>query len=212
MILGGKMVSVFLTVLGQSIILLLAGRLLFGIDWGGVALVALLTLDTALVSAGLAVFLVSLMRTPTQAGAITSGVFVTLGLLGGNFVGSAPPGGFFSVVRRFTPNGWLLEGWTKISAAESGILLQLIVALLSEWSPFAPVLISGGRTRRASLDMAPCRRSPADCGQALLFSHLSAARGVQLSSASLRRPSSSTLPSHWSTWTQTAATTHCSDP
>jgi len=130
-ILGGKMVSVFLTVLGQSIILLLAGRLLFGIDWGGVAPVALLTLDTALVSAGLAVFLVSLMRTPTQAGAITSGVFVTLGLLGGNFVGSAPPGGFFSVVRRFTPNGWLLEGWDKAlrGAEVQDILLQLAVAL-----------------------------------------------------------------------------------
>ncbi|NLE74985.1 MAG: ABC transporter permease [Actinobacteria bacterium] len=130
-ILGGKMVSVFLTVLTQAIILLLAGGLLFGIDWGGVVPVALLTLNTALVSAGLAVFLVSLMKTPAQAGAITSGVFVTLALLGGNFVGSMPIGGLFSTIRRLTPNGWLLEGWDKVlrGAEAHDILLQLSVAM-----------------------------------------------------------------------------------
>ncbi len=130
-VLAGKMTSVFVTVLVQAIILLVAGGLIFGIDWGGVAPVAVLTLAGSLVSAGLAIFLTSLMKTPSQAGAITSGVYVTLGLLGGNFVGGLPPGGFFSTVRRFTPNGWLLEGWDTVlrGGGLDEIWLQVLVVL-----------------------------------------------------------------------------------
>lgn len=130
-VLAGKMASVFVTVLAQAVILIVAGRLLFGIDWGGLAPVAVLTLAGSAVSAGLAIFLTSLMKTPAQAGAITSGVFVTLGLLGGNFMGGLPPGGFFSTVRHFTPNGWLLEGWDKVlrGAGLPEIWLQVLVVL-----------------------------------------------------------------------------------
>lgn len=128
-VLAGKMVAVFVTVLAQAVILLLAGWLIFGIQWGALVPVVLLTLAGSSVSAGLAIFLMSLIRTSAQGGAITSGVFVILGLLGGNFVGGVPPGGFFSTVRRFTPNGWLLEGWDRVlrGAGVAEIWLQLLV-------------------------------------------------------------------------------------
>lgn len=140
-ILAGKYTSVFLTVLAQAILLLLAGWLIFRIHWGGLWPVALLTLDAAAVSAGIAVFLVSILRTPAQAGAISSGVFVTLALIGGNFVGTAQVGGFFGTVRRFTPNGWLLEAWdaTMRGAEAADIAVPLLVVL-----GFALVTFSAG--------------------------------------------------------------------
>ena len=88
-ILGGKFSSVFLTVTVQAVVLLVAGRVLFGIDWGRLDAVVLLTLVGAAVASGLALLVISVVRTPAQAGAIGAGVYLVLALLGGNFTGTA---------------------------------------------------------------------------------------------------------------------------
>ncbi len=113
-ILGGKYVAVYLIVLMQSIVLLLAGRLLYNAHWGAIGPVIALTLCGALVAASLGLLTVSFAKTPGQAGAVGSAIFVFLGLVGGNFVGTANVGGTFALVRRITPNGWLLEGWQHV--------------------------------------------------------------------------------------------------
>lgn len=130
-ILAGKFLSVLLTVLIQAVVLIIAGRLIFGIDWGGPAPVGALIVVGAAVAAGFAVCLMSLARTPGQAGAITSGVFLVMALVGGNFVGTADPGGIFGTVRLFTPNGWLLKGWdsTLRGGSIGDVLLPVVVAL-----------------------------------------------------------------------------------
>ena len=111
MIIGGKFVVVFVTVLVQAVVLLIAGRLIFGIDWGRLDAVILLTLVAAGVAGGLALLVISFAKTPAQAGAIGSGVYLVLALLGGNFTGTAQTSGTYAVVQKFTPNGWLIEGW-----------------------------------------------------------------------------------------------------
>jgi ABC-2 type transport system permease protein len=113
-ILGGKYVAVFLIVLMQSVILLLAGWLFYGAHWGAMGPVIALTLCGAFVAASLGLLTVSFAKTPGQAGAVSSAIFVFLGLAGGNFVGTAGVGGAFGIVRRITPNGWLLEGWEHV--------------------------------------------------------------------------------------------------
>jgi ABC-2 type transport system permease protein len=113
-ILGGKYIAVFFVVLLQSVILLLAGWLLLGARWGEIGPVIVLTLCGALVASSLGLVTVSFARTPAQAGAVSSAIFVFLGLMGGNFVGSTAIGGTFATVRRITPNGWLLEGWDHV--------------------------------------------------------------------------------------------------
>jgi ABC-2 type transport system permease protein len=130
-ILGGKFASVFVTVTLQAVILLVAGRLLFGIQWGSLDAVVLLTLVAAGVASGLALLVIALTRTPAQAGAIGAGVYLVLALAGGNFTGTAQAGGTFGVVQRFTPNGWLLQGWdTTMRGGGSGdIRWQLLVPL-----------------------------------------------------------------------------------
>ena len=110
-ILGGKFASVFVTVALQATILLVAGRLIFSIEWGRLDAVVLLTLVAAGVASGLALLVISLTRTPAQAGAIGAGVYLVLALLGGNFTGTAQGTGVYSVAQKLTPNGWLLRGW-----------------------------------------------------------------------------------------------------
>ncbi len=113
LILGGKFTSTFLTVLVQAIILVTAGRLFFSIHWGALSAVALLILVAAAVAASLGLLVISLVRTPAQAGAIGAGVYLVLALLGGNFTGTAQSGTTYATVQRFTPNGWLLIGWNS---------------------------------------------------------------------------------------------------
>lgn len=130
-ILGGKFASTFLTVLVQAVILVVAGRLFFGIDWGALDAVVLLILVAAAVAASLGLMVISVVRTPAQAGAIASGVYLVLALLGGNFTGAAQSGTTYATVQRFTPNGWLLIGWNETlrGGGVGDIVLPLLVPL-----------------------------------------------------------------------------------
>jgi ABC-2 type transport system permease protein len=138
-ILGGKYIAVYLIVLMQSIVLLLAGRLLFNAHWGAIGPVIALTLCGALVAASLGLLTVSFAKTPGQAGAISSAIFVFLALIGGNFVGTANVGGTFALVRRITPNGWLLEGWEHVlyGGSWSTVYIPLLAALAFALAFFA---------------------------------------------------------------------------
>jgi ABC-2 type transport system permease protein len=139
-ILGGKFGSAFLTVLVQAAVVLAAGRLLFGSSWGAPLGAVLLTVAGAAVASGLSLLLISFCRTLAQAGAIPSGVFLVLALLGGNFTGTAQQSGVFSVVQRLTPNGQLLRGWDV--SMRGGSLGSLAVPLIVSFA-FAAVFFGG---------------------------------------------------------------------
>jgi ABC-2 type transport system permease protein len=130
-ILGGKYIAVFLVVLIQSVILLLAGRFLLGAHWGELGPVIALTLAGALCAASLGLLTVSFAKTPAQAGAGSAAIFVFLGLISGNFVGSLDTAGTFAMVRRISPLGWLLEGWGKVlyGGSWASIALPVLVVL-----------------------------------------------------------------------------------
>ena len=130
-IIGGKFVAVFATITAQAIVLLIAGRLIFGIQWGRLDAVVLLTLAAAGVAGGLALLIIAFAKTPGQAGAIGSGIYLVLALLGGNFTGTAQSSGTFATVQKFTPNGWLIEGWdTTLRGGGAGdIRWQVLVPL-----------------------------------------------------------------------------------
>lgn len=143
-IFGGKFLSIFATVLVQSILLLLAGLLIFGAHWGGFPQVALLALDGAAVSAGLAVLLISIVKNRRQAGSISAGVFLVLALFGGNFTGSVSNSGFLGVMQRVVPNGWLMRGW--ITTMNGGGLRNVVVPLLAA-AAFAVCFFAAGTLR-----------------------------------------------------------------
>ncbi len=131
LILGGKFTSTFLTVFVQAVILVAAGRLFFSIQWGALSAVSLLILVAAAVAASLGLMVISLVRTPAQAGAIGAGVYLVLALLGGNFSGTAQSGTTYATMQRLTPNGWLLVGWnsTLRGGGVGDIMLPLLVPL-----------------------------------------------------------------------------------
>ena len=130
-ILAGKYIAVFAVVLLQTLILLAAGRLLFGSHWGAIGPVMALVIAGALVASSLGLLTVSFAKTPAQAGAGGAGIFVFLGLISGNFTGTASVGGAYAVVRHFSPLGWLLEGWNHVMFGGSwgSIALPVLVAL-----------------------------------------------------------------------------------
>ena len=112
-ILGGKFASTFLTVLAQAVIIVVAGRLFFGIDWGALDAVALLILVAAAVAASLGLLVISLVRTPAQAGAIGAGVYLVLALLGGNFTGTAQSGPRTPPCSGSRPTAGCWSGWNE---------------------------------------------------------------------------------------------------
>ncbi len=130
-VLGGKYISVFLVVLLQTVILLVAGRLLFGAHWGSIGPVIVLVLAGALVAASLGLLTVSYAKTPAQAGGGSAGIFVFLGLISGSFTGTASIGGAYDVVRHISPLGWLIDGWnhTMFGGSWGGIVVPVLAAL-----------------------------------------------------------------------------------
>lgn len=131
LILGGKFIAVFVVVLVQAIILILAGWLLFKADWGEPGPVTVLLICSALVAASLGLVTVSFAKTPGQAGAVSSAIFVFIGLVSGNFTGTIVTSGPFATIRRISPVGWLLEGWSKVlyGGSWASIAIPVLVAL-----------------------------------------------------------------------------------
>jgi ABC-2 type transport system permease protein len=110
-ILFGKFLAVFLTVMFQGIVLLIAGRLIYGIHWGEPATVTLALVGQMVASVGLAVLLVSFIKTSKQAGPIFGGALTGLGMLSGLFTTNIAMPDSFNAIGNFTPQGWVLKAW-----------------------------------------------------------------------------------------------------
>jgi ABC-2 type transport system permease protein len=111
LILAGKFLAVFLTVMLQGIVLLIAGRLIYGIRWGGPGAIVLALLGQMVASVGLAVLLVSFIKTSKQAGPIFGGALTGLGMLSGLFTTNIAMPESFNAIGNFTPQGWVLKAW-----------------------------------------------------------------------------------------------------
>ena len=67
-ILSGKFLAVLLMVILQGMVLMVAGSLLFGINWGEPGSVALALTGQVLAAVGLGVLLISFVKTSSQGG------------------------------------------------------------------------------------------------------------------------------------------------
>ena len=131
LILAGKYLGVFAVVLVQMVVLVLAGWLLLGADWGSPGPVIVLILSSCLVAASLGLVTVSFAKTQAQAGAVSSAIFVFLALISGNFTGGVTSSGVYGTVKKVSPLGWLMEGWgdSLYGGSWGGIALPVLVAL-----------------------------------------------------------------------------------
>ncbi|MGD8472657.1 MAG: ABC transporter permease [Anaerolineae bacterium] len=131
-ILGGKFLTVVLTLIVQVVVLLLASGLIFGIKWGQPLTVFLVTLGLIVVAAGFGVLLMSFVKNTRQTGPVMGGVLTLTGMLGGLFTSGVPniPEAF-DTVRLVMPQGWAMYGWELAlqGSGAGGVLLPVGVML-----------------------------------------------------------------------------------
>ena len=132
-ILMGKFLAVFITVLLQGIVLMIAGRFAFGVQWGKIASVALALTAQVIAAAGLGVLLISFVKSTKQGGPVLGGGLTFLGMLGGLFTANMPNAlpGAMNMIANFTPQGWVLKSWRMAldGAAAGSLLLPFLVTV-----------------------------------------------------------------------------------
>jgi ABC-2 type transport system permease protein len=133
-ILMGKFVAVFITVLLQGIVLMIAGRLAFGVQWGKPASIALALTAQVFAAVGLGVLLISFVKSTKQGGPVLGGGLTMLGMLGGLFTANIPGGmpKAFDAIGNFIPQGWVLKGWRMAldGSAAGDLLVPFIVSVV----------------------------------------------------------------------------------
>jgi ABC-2 type transport system permease protein len=131
-ILMGKFLAVFLTVLLQGIILLTLGALIFKIRWGNLPAVTLVLIGQMFASVGLAVLLVSFIKTSKQSGPIFGGGLTALGMISGLFTTNIDMPDSFNSIGNFTPQGWTLKAWRlSLAGQPAGELVLPFLVLLA---------------------------------------------------------------------------------
>ncbi|MGE5416364.1 MAG: ABC transporter permease [Acidobacteriota bacterium] len=111
----GKALSVFITVLMQLIILMVFSRACLGVDWGSDFLgLAVLTLATGLMVAGIGVLLASVVRKRLAGELFQSAVVQLLALLGGCFLPIYVMPRVMQDIAVCTPNGMALRGYLRL--------------------------------------------------------------------------------------------------
>ena len=136
-ILTGKLLSVFMTVSIQVIVLLNAAHLIFGIQWGATLPVALTAIGIILSASSFGVFINSFLKTTKQGGVLFGGVLTVTGMLGMISIfamGSPTAAQMSNTVSLLVPQGWAIRGLMQALNAEpvSSVLITTLVLLA--WS------------------------------------------------------------------------------
>lgn len=119
-ILAGKFVAVFLTLAGQALVLLVLSALLFQINWGPPASLAVVIIGLIIAAAGFGVCLVAFIQGLRRSGPIIGGVLAVTGMLGGLFsTGMAMPAAF-ERLNLLLPQGWAIRALKLAGAGAEG--------------------------------------------------------------------------------------------
>ncbi|HTX91559.1 MAG TPA: ABC transporter permease [Anaerolineales bacterium] len=133
-VLGGKFLAVGLTVVVQMTTLLILGHFIFAIQWGAFWPLALVTLGTILAASTFGIFVMSLLKSTKQAGAVLGGVLTVTGMLGMVKIftmGSPATPAWADLASSFVPQGWAVRGLSQVMNAEplGHVLLTCAVLL-----------------------------------------------------------------------------------
>ena len=108
-ILTGKFLSVFLTVSVQVMVLLVAARLIFRIQWGELAPVALAAVGIVFSASSFGICINSFLKSTRQGGVVFGAVLTVTGMLG--MLSIIAQGSQFSgTVSLLVPQGWAVRG------------------------------------------------------------------------------------------------------
>jgi ABC-2 type transport system permease protein len=136
-ILTGKLMSVFMTVCAQVVVLLIAARLIFGIQWGEFVPIALTAVGTIFSASAFGIFVNSFLKDTKQAGVLFGGVLTVTGMVGmiSIFGMNSPDAARLgNSVSLLVPQGWAIRGLIQSMNGEptSAVLVTALVMLA--WS------------------------------------------------------------------------------
>jgi ABC-2 type transport system permease protein len=136
-ILSGKFLSVFMTVCVQVVVLLIAARLIFGIQWGEFLPIALTAAGIILSASAFGIFVNSLLKDTKQAGVLFGGVLTITGMVGMISIfgmGSSDAARLGNTVSLLVPQGWAIRGLMQSMSGEplGAVVLTLLAMLI--WS------------------------------------------------------------------------------
>lgn len=131
-VLGGKFLAVGLTVVVQMTVLLILGRLIFGIQWGSFLPLVYVTIATVLAASTFGIFVMSFLKNTRQAGGVMGGVLTVTGMLGMIkifTIGSGSSPAWADTASMFVPQGWAVRGLSQVMNAASlnEVLLTCLV-------------------------------------------------------------------------------------
>jgi ABC-2 type transport system permease protein len=136
-ILTGKLLSVFMTVCVQVVVLLIAAHLIFGIQWGGFLPVALSAVGIIFSASSFGIFVNSFLKNTKQAGVLFGGVLTVTGMVGMISIfamGSPGAARLGDTVSLLVPQGWAIRGLMQSMNGEpvSAVLISALAMLV--WS------------------------------------------------------------------------------
>lgn len=114
----------------QSVLIVGAGALVFGVDWGDPLGAAALVAVWALVGTGAGMLSGTVFRTPEQASSIGPAIGIALGMLGGTMWPLEIVGPTMRRIGHLSPHAWAVDGWVELLSRGGGladIALQLAV-------------------------------------------------------------------------------------
>jgi ABC-2 type transport system permease protein len=136
-ILTGKLLSVFMTVCMQVVVLLIAARLIFGIQWGGLFSVALTAIGIIFSASSFGIFVNSFLRNTKQAGVLFGGVLTITGMVGMISIfamGSPGAARLGDTVSLLVPQGWAIRGLMQSMNGESVSTVLISALAMLVWS------------------------------------------------------------------------------
>ena len=122
-ILTGKLLSVFLMVLVQVTVLLLAARLIFKIHWGDTLSIILMAIGIVFSASSFGIFVNSFLKDTKQSGVLFGGVLTVTGMLGmiSIFAMNSPAAAELgNTVSLLVPQGWAVRGLMAVHERRSG--------------------------------------------------------------------------------------------
>jgi ABC-2 type transport system permease protein len=109
-VLGGKILGGFVQGMLAMTVLVVATTLLIGAAWGSPLGVALVCTAAVIAALGISTLVISFTNSAEVAGAASSAVAITLGVLGGTFSPTAQAPEVMGTLALFTPHGWFMRG------------------------------------------------------------------------------------------------------
>ncbi len=148
-ILLGKIGGTLLTGLLQMAVLVAVSGLVFGVHWGPLTGVALLSLGTVTAAAGLGALVAAFARDDNQAGIFGTAITLVFSILGGNFIALQRIPDWLDIFSKATLNRWAMDGFVSLALDGQPVsaILPNVAALLGMGALFFVLALLGFNRR-----------------------------------------------------------------